>query len=260
MTVTPYSNSGKGKKEQVAYMFDSIARRYDFLNHFLSFGIDRSWRKKAIKILEKYSPEKILDIATGTGDFAIAACKLKPKTIIGIDISVEMLKAGKDKIRKKHLEHIIELKEGDAENIQANSNYFDAAIVAFGVRNFENIDTGLKEIARVLKQNAPVVILEFSKPGKFPFKQIYWLYSYGILPFLGKVVSSDKSAYTYLPKSIREFPDGKNFLDCLDNAGFRNLKQIPLTFGIASVYLGHKAYFDPSTISTGSMDSGLSTA
>lgn len=239
MTITPY-NSVSGKKEQVAQMFDNIAHKYDYLNHFLSFGIDKKWRKKAIKILAEYKPEIILDIATGTGDFAIEASKLNPKKIWGIDISKEMLQIGKEKIAARGLSNKIELQYGDSENIIFESNFFDASIVAFGVRNFENLEKGLSEIARVLKPGSPLIILEFSKPRNFPFKQFYNFYSFTLLPFFGKFFSKDKRAYTYLPESINAFPDGKNFLLKFEKSGFENVKQIPLTFGIVSIYIGHK--------------------
>lgn len=240
MTVTPYKNTDQSKKEQVALMFDNIAHKYDFLNHFLSLGIDKLWRKKAIKLLSEFSPKHILDIATGTGDFAIEAIKIKPEHITGIDISKEMLNVGKEKISKLKLSDIISLFEGDSENLQFPDNNFDAATVAFGVRNFENLDKGLKEIGRVLKPNSPLLILEFSKPKKFPFKQFYNFYSFHVLPFLGKFFSKDKNAYTYLPESINAFPDGIDFLYKFKNAGFKQVKQIPLSFGVASIYIGHK--------------------
>ncbi len=240
MAVTPYESTGKSKKEQVAEMFNNIASKYDLLNHVLSFGTDRLWRRKAINILKEYAPKTILDIATGTGDFAIAASKLNPEKITGIDISKEMLEVGKEKIKEKGLSHIIEMMIRDSEKMDFNTASYDAATVAFGVRNFENLDNGLKEIARVLKKGAPLVVLEFSKPSRFPFKQFYHFYSYSLLPFIGRLVSKDKSAYTYLPKSIAEFPDGKAFLNKLENAGFCETKQFTLTFGVASIYIGHK--------------------
>lgn len=239
MIVTPYKDTLKSKKEQVAEMFDNIAPKYDMLNHILSFGIDKLWRRKAINILKKNNPKIILDVATGTGDFAIAACRIKPSKIIGIDISKEMLLKGRKKIKKKKFS-CIELQEGDSENITFENNFFDAATVAFGVRNFENLDNGLKEIVRVLKPGGIVIILEFSKPIKFPFKQFYSFYSYTLLPLMGRIISKDKTAYTYLPDSINEFPHGKDFLNILVQAGLKNVKQIPLTFGIASIYTGNK--------------------
>lgn len=221
-------------------MFDSIAPKYDFLNHFLSLGIDRSWRKKAINKLRPYSPKKILDIATGTGDLAIAALKLNPDEIVGIDISEKMLEQGKLKIRKKGLEKKIKLQSGDSEAIPFPDEVFDGLTVAFGVRNFEHLSLGLSEMYRVLKQGGACVILEFSRPVSFPFKQIYTFYFFKILPFIGKLVSKDSYAYTYLPDSVDEFPDGEKFLGILETIGFSNLSLKRLSFGIATIYSGVK--------------------
>ncbi len=239
-TVTPYKNSTETKKEQVAQMFDNIAPKYDFLNHFLSMGIDKIWRKKVVNYLKKYQPETILDIATGTGDLAITALRIKPKKVIGIDISQEMLNVGKIKIKKKGIDDKIELHKGDSENIQFEDASFDAAMVAFGVRNFENLQKGLQEIHRVLKQGKPLVVLEFSKPKTFPVKQIYNFYFKNILPFVGKIFSKDNSAYTYLPESVQAFPEGKDFLNELEKAGFKSSEEKRLTFGIASIYIAEK--------------------
>lgn len=221
-------------------MFDSISPRYDLLNRLLSAGIDVGWRKKAIRLLKKEHPETILDIATGTGDFAIAALETGAKKIVGIDISEGMLKIGKEKIKKQGLEHAIQLEQGDSENLRFEASAFDAIIVAFGVRNFEDLEKGLKEIFRVLKNNGTVVILEFSKPVKFPVKNFYTFYFRYILPFVGRIISKDKAAYTYLPESVNAFPDGKDFLKILEKTGFKTLQCIPLTFGISSIYIGKK--------------------
>jgi len=240
-TVTPYKNSKASKKNQVAEMFDNIAPKYDFLNHFLSMGIDKIWRKKVVNYLKKYQPESILDIATGTGDLAITALRINPKKVVGIDISQEMLNVGKVKIKKKGIEDKIELHKGDSENIQFENESFDAAMVAFGVRNFENLQKGLQEIHRVLKPGKPLVVLEFSKPKAFPVKQIYNFYFKNILPFVGKIFSKDNSAYTYLPESVQAFPEGKDFLlNELEKAGFKTTKEKRLTFGIASIYIAEK--------------------
>jgi len=239
-TVTPYKDSTDTKKTQVAKMFDNIAPKYDFLNHFLSMGIDKLWRKKVVNYLKKYRPETILDIATGTGDLAITSLRIKPEKVIGIDISQEMLNVGKVKIKKKGIEDKIELHKGDSENIQFGNESFDAAMVAFGVRNFENLQKGLQEIHRVLKPGKPLVVLEFSKPKVFPVKQIYNFYFKNILPFVGKIFSKDNSAYTYLPESVNAFPEGKDFLNELEKAGFRTSKEKRLTFGIASIYIAEK--------------------
>lgn len=240
MTVKPYAHSAAGKKEQVKTMFDSIALKYDLLNKILSAGIDKGWRRKLVKLLSKNNPQQILDVATGTADLAIAVSFLNPQKITGIDISPKMLQIGKEKIKKGHLEEMIELKIGDAENLPFPENSFDAVCVAFGVRNFENLAKGLKEINRVLKPNGEVFILEFSQPHIFPVKQIYNFYSKKILPVIGKKISGDDSAYKYLPDSVNAFPYGNNFLHILSGCGFAQTKFHSLTFGIASVYTGKK--------------------
>ena len=240
MTVVPYKDKQGSKKEQVASMFDSISGKYDFLNHFLSMGIDITWRKKAIKMLKKDQPKQILDIATGTGDFAIEALALNPDKVTGVDISEGMLSVGREKMKKKGLSDRIELLSGDSEQLQFEDNKFDAVIVSFGVRNFENLEKGLSDMHRVLKPGGKTVILEFSKPKMFPFKQLYSFYFKWILPKIGNTISKDQAAYTYLPESVREFPDGKNFLQILDKVGFKETKCKPLTLGISSIYVGIK--------------------
>jgi len=240
MPVTPYKNSSETKKRQVAQMFDNIAPKYDFLNHFLSFNIDKLWRKKAVNMLKKKKPLQILDIATGTGDFAIAVLKLNPVKVTGIDISSEMLKIAEQKVKNKKLPDVFEFLCCDSENLPFNDNNFDAATVAFGVRNFENLHVGLCQINRVLRTGAPFVVLEFSKPAYFPAKQFYHFYSFYILPFIGRLFSKDASAYTYLPESIQAFPEGQTFLGELQLAGFVNLKQNRLTFGVATIYYAEK--------------------
>lgn len=241
MSVVPYKEEQSGKKEQVAKMFDNISHRYDFLNHFLSLGIDKLWRKKAIRYLEDTKPAFILDVATGTGDFAIQALSLKPTKISGIDISEGMLEVGRKKIKEKKIDHLIELKKGDSENIPFEQNKFDAVTVAFGVRNFENLEKGLQEILRVLKPGGRLVVLEFSRPTAFPMKQLFSFYFKQILPKIGKIVSSDNAAYTYLPESVQVFPDGEDFLRILNDVGFKNTKCKVLSFGISSIYIGTKA-------------------
>jgi demethylmenaquinone methyltransferase/2-methoxy-6-polyprenyl-1,4-benzoquinol methylase len=238
--ITPYQKKEGSKKEQVTKMFDSIAHSYDFLNHFLSLGIDIMWRKKAVKEISKIKPQYILDIATGTGDLAIECAKLKPKKIIGVDISNNMLNVGRTKILKKGLSDLIDMKNGDSENLSFEDNKFDAITAGFGVRNFENLDKGLNELYRVLNQEGKIVILEPSEPKSFPFKQIYLVYFNTILPMLGKVFSKDSSAYTYLPNSVAAFPCGNEFVQKLKKAGFKNAKHTPLTFGIAALYTGTK--------------------
>jgi len=240
MTVLPYKEKEAGKKEQVAEMFDNISHRYDFLNHFLSLGIDILWRKKAIRQLEKDQPKLILDIATGTGDFAIEALALNPDKVIGVDISSGMLDYGKKKMMKKGLEDKIELQMGDSEKLLFQDNNFDAVIVSFGVRNFENLVKGLTDMHRVLKPGGKTVIVEFSRPTMFPMKQLYSFYFKYILPVIGKLISKDQAAYTYLPESVDAFPDGQKFLDILKQVGFKNTVCKPLTFGISSIYIGQK--------------------
>jgi len=240
--VTPYKTTNVGKKEQVADMFNNIAGRYDFLNHLLSLGIDKLWRKKAIRLLAPHKPKNLLDIATGTGDFAIAAAQMKPKIekIIGVDISKGMVAVGQEKIIKKHLNGQVELTYGDSENLQFEDQSFDAITVAFGVRNFENLKMGLTEMHRVLGPNGRTAIIEFSQPERFPMRQLYFMYFTHILPRIGKWISKDSRAYTYLPESVREFPFGQAFADILKECGFSKVKVIPLTMGIASIYLAEK--------------------
>ncbi|MEQ8242777.1 bifunctional demethylmenaquinone methyltransferase/2-methoxy-6-polyprenyl-1,4-benzoquinol methylase UbiE [Fulvivirga sp.] len=240
MTVVPYKEKESGKKQQVAEMFNNISKNYDFLNHFLSLGIDILWRKKAIRLLKKDQPKHILDIATGTGDFAIEALALKPEKIVGVDISEGMLSVGRKKMKKKGYDSVIEMQLGDSEKLLFDDNTFDAVIVAFGVRNFENLEKGLADMNRVIKEGGKAVILEFSKPTKFPFKQLYNFYFKAILPKIGKVISKDNAAYTYLPESVEAFPDGKKFLEVLEKTGFKNTQCKSLTFGVSSIYIGEK--------------------
>jgi demethylmenaquinone methyltransferase / 2-methoxy-6-polyprenyl-1,4-benzoquinol methylase len=236
MAALPYKNSKQSKKDQVEEMFDNISPKYDLLNHLLSANIDKVWRRKSIKKLRQYQPVHILDIATGTGDFAIAATKLDSAKITGIDISEGMLEVGRKKIEKKGLSNRITLQKADSENLPFEPNTFDAAIVGFGVRNFETLEKGLAEIFRVLKPGGAFVVLEFSKPRKAPFKQLYYFYFTNILPTLGRLISKDSRAYTYLPESVNEFPDGNDFTAILKKVGFKKEKCFPQTFGIASIY------------------------
>jgi demethylmenaquinone methyltransferase / 2-methoxy-6-polyprenyl-1,4-benzoquinol methylase len=238
--IKPYKNSPGSKKEQVAVMFDNIAGKYDFMNHFFSLGIDILWRKKAISLAAKKNPSKILDVATGTGDLAIEAYIQTKAEITGIDISAGMLELAKKKIDEKGLTEKIKIIQADSENIPFEDASFDAVTVAFGVRNFENLDKGLSEMYRILKPGGIAVILEFSKPTTFPFKQLYNFYFKNILPFFGKVFSKDKQAYSYLPASVEAFPYGDKFLSHLSRAGFKETKAISLTFSIASIYTGLK--------------------
>ncbi len=239
-TVLPYEDLDVAKKQQVELMFDNIAPQYDFLNRFLSLGIDTLWRKKVVRLLRKNQPQKILDMATGTADLAIETAKLNPKKIIGIDLSAKMLALGKEKIKARKLEHLIDLQQGDAENIPFDDNTFDAITVAFGVRNYENLDKGLKEMCRVLKKGGQLMVLEFSKPKKFPMKQLFNFYFKNILPVLGKMVSKDQRAYTYLPESVNAFPEGQAFMDKLEKCGYIPKKHYALTAGICSLYTAIK--------------------
>jgi len=240
MAVVPYKEASESKKEQVAKMFDNISHRYDFLNHFLSLGIDKGWRKKAINFLKPHQPKIILDVATGTGDFAIQALTLNPDKIIGVDISEGMLKMGRQKMEARGYSAKIEMKMGDSESLPFEDNTFDAVTVAFGVRNFENLEKGLSEIKRVLKLNGHIVVLEFSKPTAFPFKQFYSFYFKNVLPRVGSWLSKDSAAYTYLPESVEVFPYGNDFLNVLTKLGFSQTHARPLTFGISSIYTGKK--------------------
>lgn len=239
--VTPYQKEDSGKKEQVAEMFDNISNSYDFLNHFLSLGIDNIWRKKAVDQLKDIQPKIMLDVATGTGDFALMANKrLNPDLITGIDISEGMLKVGLKKMKEKGLSDKIHLQYGDSENMPFEENRFDAITVAYGVRNFENLLQGLSEIYRVLNKGGKAVVLEFSNPQKFPVKQAFNIYFKYVLPTIGKVVSKDNRAYTYLPESVKVFPEGEDFLAILKEAGFKNCKQVLLSGGISTIYTGEK--------------------
>jgi demethylmenaquinone methyltransferase/2-methoxy-6-polyprenyl-1,4-benzoquinol methylase len=238
--VKPYNTEDKSKKEEVAQMFNNISKRYDFLNHFLSLGIDKIWRKKAVKMLREIQPKKILDLATGTGDFAIASLKLNPTEIVGMDISDGMLDVGRVKMKKNGYDSIISMRNGDSENLPFEDNYFDALTVGFGVRNYENLEKGLAEMLRVVRPGGKLVILEFSKPKKFPVKQYYAFHSKYIIPFFGKRISKDSSAYAYLPESVAAFPEGKNFENILVKLGYKDVKAKLVSGGIATIYSGIK--------------------
>ncbi len=240
-TVVPYKDSQLAKKQQVAGMFNDIAFRYDFLNRFLSAGIDVKWRKKAIMHLEKQKPANLLDVATGTADVAILASGiLKPQKIVGIDISDGMLEVGRQKIKKLGLQNTIELLKGDCETINFKSDSFEAVSVAFGVRNFENLEKGLSEILRVLKPGGKLVVLEFSKPRSAVVKAMYKFYMKFITPSVGKFFSKNRNAYQYLDESINKFPEGKNFTGILDKLGYQNTYSKSLSLGICSIYCGEK--------------------
>ena len=238
--IIPYQNSDLSKKGQVEKMFNNISKEYDILNRVISFGIDVSWRKKIVKILKSKNPSTILDVATGTGDLAIAMVKTNAQKIIGLDISKGMLDVGIEKIKDRNLNNTIEMVIGDSENLKYENDFFDAVTVSFGVRNFESLDSGLSEIFRVLKPNGSLVILETSSPTKFPFKQFYRFYSKFILPSIGKIFSKDKVAYNYLSESSAEFPYGEKFNNILKKIGFTNVVDFPQTFGVATIYVACK--------------------
>jgi len=227
------------KKAAVGTMFDDIAPKYDFLNHFLSFGVDRLWRKKAVRIISRtHKNPDILDVATGTADLAIAAMKLDPSHITGIDISEKMLEAGREKVLKLGFSEKIKLLAGDSENILFPDKSFDVAMSAFGVRNFADPLAGLTEMGRVLRDGGLIMVLEFSRPSKFPFSQVYRFYFLNILPFLGRIFSKNGRAYRYLPETVMQFPENEKFIEMLIRAGFSDVKQERLTWGVASIYTG----------------------
>jgi demethylmenaquinone methyltransferase/2-methoxy-6-polyprenyl-1,4-benzoquinol methylase len=240
-TIVPFKNSTKGKKKQVEEMFDKIAFRYDFLNHFLSAGIDKQWRKKAIKQLRSINPKSILDVATGTGDMAILSNKLlNAEKISGIDISEGMLQIGRNKIEKLGLQNKIALLKGDSETILFNNDTFDAVTVAFGVRNFENLEKGLNEILRVLRPGGKLVVLECSRPDSPVIKTFYNFYLNVLTPAIGKLISKNKNAYQYLNDSVQNFPERKTFVEILKKVGFKNASCKTLSLGICSIYCGEK--------------------
>ena len=240
--VKPYEADGS-KTQQVSKMFDNIARHYDFLNHFLSLGIDKIWRRKMIAELVEVQPKRILDVATGTADVAINTIKqlkIKDLKIVGVDISNEMLNVGRKKIVTEGVSEVIELQLADSENLPFEGNNFDAVTVAYGVRNFENLERGLAEMHRVLNANGKIVVLEFSRPRLFPFRQLFNFYFKNILPTIGKLTSKDARAYSYLYESVQAFPDGNDFLTVLNKVGFKNTSCTSLTLGICSLYVGYK--------------------
>jgi demethylmenaquinone methyltransferase/2-methoxy-6-polyprenyl-1,4-benzoquinol methylase len=226
------------EKAYVRSLFDSIAYRYDLLNHLLSGGVDLYWRRRAVEHLMALRPRRILDVATGTADFAIAALRSGPELVVGVDIAERMLEVGREKLKRRGLDGRITLESGEAERLQFPDGTFDAAIVAFGVRNFEHLEAGLKEMNRVLRPGGKVVVLEFSRPRVFPFRQVYNLYFLSVLPKIGKYISRHGEAYRYLPDTVMNFPDGKAFIALLQQAGFREVAEERLTLGIATVYTG----------------------
>lgn len=238
--IKPYGNDGK-KSEQVEQMFDNIAPAYDQLNHTLSLGIDKSWRRKAIDWLRPYHPQHIMDVATGTGDFAILACRaLQPAHLIGTDISEGMMNVGREKVKKAGLSGKISFAREDCTSLSFADNSFDAITVAFGIRNFDNLDKGLSEMCRVLKPGGHLVILELTTPERFPMKQLFAVYSRLVIPTLGKLFSKDNSAYTYLPQTIKAFPQGEVMKGVISRAGFGQVRFKRLTFGICTLYTATK--------------------
>ncbi len=237
--VTPYQTD-ESKKEQVAQMFDNIAFRYDFLNSLLSLGIHKGWRKKCVKLLQANKPKVILDVATGTADFAMECAKLRPEKIIGVDISEGMMKYGREKIKKAGLDKLITLEYGDAEMLAFADNTFDAIVVGFGVRNFENLEKGMLNLHRILKPGGKLVVLEFSNPRIGFIKWLYNFYFTKVTPFIGRMFSKDVRAYTYLPESVKAFPDNENFVAIMQKLNYRNPNFKSLSFGIAAIYTGSK--------------------
>lgn len=238
--INPYKDSNLGKKQQVEQMFDNISGNYDSLNRMISLGTDQGWRRNVLKMVSDTQPESILDIATGTGDLAILLSKSNAKRIVGLDLSAGMLEVGKSKIKTLNLQNLIEMIQGDSENLPFQDNTFDAITVAFGVRNFENLEKGLSEILRVLKPNGIFVILETSVPTKFPFKQGYNFYMKTFMPLMGKVFSKDKKAYEYLSESAKNFPYGEKLNAILQKIGFKNVQHAPQTMGVATIYSASK--------------------
>lgn len=239
--VTPYQNSAESKKQQVTQMFDSISGTYDGLNRVISWGSDIKWREFVVEKVAEIQPKKVLDVATGTADLAIALTQIGGVQVVGLDISEGMLAVGKEKIQKKNLTNRVELVHGDSEDLPFPDNHFDAVTVAFGVRNFENLKKGLSEIYRVIRPGGRLVILETSVPEKFPFRQGYFAYTKFVMPIIGKIFSKDRSAYTYLSKSASVFPYGKKFRTILDQIGYSNTQYYPKTLGgIATIYIGNK--------------------
>lgn len=238
--VTPYKDSDQNKKQQVSDMFDNISGGYDGLNRVISLGMDKSWRRKVIKAIVDHQPKNVLDIATGTGDLAISLAEKGLHNVVGLDLSKGMLEVADKKVEEKKLKDQIELVKGDSENLPYEDNHFDAICVAFGVRNFENLEKGLTEILRVLKPGGLFIVLETAVPKKFPFKQGYKIYSKYILPFIGKLFSKDKSAYGYLSESASVFPNGEEFNNILRKIGFKDVHSKPQTMGVACIYKSSK--------------------
>ncbi len=238
--IKPYGE-GEAKGKQVEQMFDSIAHSYDLLNHLLSMGIDKHWRRAAINSLKPFAPRKMLDVATGTGDFAImSARELKPDTLLGVDLSEGMMRVAREKVKKAGLEQIISFQQEDCLKLSFPDDTFDALTVAYGIRNFENLDRGLQEMHRVLKPSGRLVIIELTSPQRFPMKQLFWLYSHVLMPLVGKIVSRDSKAYTYLPATMEAFPQGEVMTEILKKAGFSDIRFKRFTFGLSTLYTAAK--------------------
>lgn len=239
-SIKPY-NDNEAKGVQVERMFDSIAHSYDLLNHTLSFGIDKHWRKAAINSLRPFHPQRILDVATGTGDFALLATReLQPQELLGVDLSEGMMNVGREKVKKAHLENIIHFQKEDCLQLTLADNSFDAVMVAYGIRNFENLDQGLREMCRVMRPNGRLVIIELTSPIHFPMKQLFWLYSHVFMPLFGKIISRDNKAYAYLPATMEAFPQGEEMQQILQQAGFKNVTFKRFTFGLSTMYCASK--------------------
>jgi len=239
-TIKPYAAEGD-KGEQVERMFDNIAPTYDVLNHSLSLGTDRRWRRAAIDSLRQYSPQDILDVATGTGDFALlAARELKPRSVLGVDISEGMMAVAREKTEKSGLQEVVSFQREDCLSLSMPQDTFDAVTVAYGIRNFSDLERGLKEMLRVLRPNGRLVIIELTAPRRFPMRQMFWLYSHILMPLTGRIVSRDGSAYKYLPATMEAFPQGEQMQDILKGVGFRDVKFRRYTFGLSTLYTACK--------------------
>lgn len=238
--IKPYGE-GEAKGKQVEQMFDSIAHSYDLLNHLLSMGIDKHWRRAAINSLKPFAPRKMLDVATGTGDFAIMSAKeLQPESLLGVDLSEGMMDVAREKVKKEGLEQTISFKQEDCMQLTFPDDSFDALTVAYGIRNFEDLDRGLREMRRVLKPSGRLVIIELTSPQRFPMKQLFWLYSHVLMPLVGKIVSHDSKAYTYLPATMEAFPQGEVMSEILKKAGFTDIRFKRFTFGLSTLYTAAK--------------------
>ena len=239
-TITPYGH-GEKKGQQVERMFDSIAHSYDLLNHLLSMGIDKRWRRAAIDSLRPYAPKRMLDVATGTGDFALLATRmLHPASLLGVDLSEGMMNVAREKVRAASLDGIIRFQQEDCLHLSLESDTYDAVTVAYGIRNFENLDQGLKEMCRVMKPGGRLVIIELTAPRRFPMKQLFWCYSHVFMPLVGKLVSHDSQAYSYLPATMEAFPQGEVMKGILEKAGFKEVRFKRFTFGLSTLYMATK--------------------